>query len=74
MTDLLPRLLQRDVEVTDSSRLMDELGLSSSLALELLLTLEEELDIQINVEELDEGEMQTVGDLTNFIAAHSIRA
>jgi len=51
---------------------MDELGLSSSLGLELLLELEEELSIQIDVEELDNEQMHTVGDLATYIATHSI--
>jgi acyl carrier protein len=71
MSTLLARMLQRDGAITDDTQLMEELGLSSSLALELLLELEEELDIQINVEELDEGEMKTVGDLADFIATNS---
>lgn len=72
MAALLTRMLRRDAPVTDDSRLMDELGLSSSLALELLLDLEEELEIQIDVEELDQDEMHTVGDLADYIAANSI--
>ena len=72
MAALLVRILRRDVTVTEETRLMDELGLSSSLGLELLLELEEELEIQINVEELDQDEMHTVGDLADFIATNSI--
>jgi acyl carrier protein len=51
---------------------LDELGLNSSLGLELLLELEGELAIQIDVEELDQEEMYTVGDLADYIAGHSI--
>ena len=71
MSTLLTRMLQCDEAITDDTRLVDELGLNSSLALELLLELEEELDIQINVEDLDESEMRTVGDLADFIATNS---
>ncbi|MEE3921412.1 phosphopantetheine-binding protein [Micromonospora sp. BRA006-A] len=50
---------------------MDDLGLSSSLGLELLLSLEDELEIQIDVEELDEDRMATLGDLADYITANS---
>jgi acyl carrier protein len=72
MAHLLMRILRRDLPVTEDMKLMDELGLSSSVGLELLLELEEELEIQIDVEELDQDEMHTVGDLADYIAGHSI--
>jgi acyl carrier protein len=72
MATVLMRIFQRDLPVTEEMKLMDELGLSSSLGLELLLELEEELSIQIDVEELDQEEMSTVGDLADYIAGHSI--
>jgi acyl carrier protein len=49
----------------------DELGLSSSLGLELLLEVEEALGIQIDVEALRPDELRTVGELATFIAGHS---
>jgi acyl carrier protein len=67
---LLARLLNRDEPVTADTRLMDELGLSSSLGLELMLELEEQLEIQIDVELMDQDQMETVGDLATFIAGH----
>jgi acyl carrier protein len=71
MVTLLARLLEPDKPVTPGMRLMDELGLSSSLALELLLELEEQLEIQIDVELMDQDQMTTVEDLATFIAGHS---
>lgn len=71
MTALLTRILRRDAPVTEQMALMDELGLSSSLGLELLLELEEELSIQIDVEDLDTEQMYTVGDLATYVATHS---
>ena len=71
MATLLVRLLEPDVPVTPQMRLMDELGLSSSLGLELLLELEEQLQIQIDVELMDTDQMTTVEDLATFIAGHS---
>lgn len=71
MTRLLTRMLRPDTPVTVRTQLMDDLGLSSSLALELLLELEDELEIQLDVEELDEDRMTTVGDLADYIAGNS---
>jgi acyl carrier protein len=71
MAELLVRLLELEGPVTAGMNLMDELGLSSSLALELLLELEEQLDIQIDVEDMDEDQTRTVGELATFIVGHS---
>jgi acyl carrier protein len=69
---LLARILQTEMTITGDTRLMDEIGLSSSLVLQLLLDLEDELEIQIDVEEMDEDETETVGDLGDYIVAHSV--
>lgn len=73
MVEILARLLELDGPVTEDMHMMDELGLSSSLALELLLELEERLEIQIDVETMNPDELQTVGQLATFIAGHSRR-
>jgi acyl carrier protein len=52
-------------------RLMEELGLSSTLGLELMLEVEDQLEILIDVEQLDADQMKTVGDLATFVASHS---
>jgi acyl carrier protein len=72
MVAVLARLLEPGKPVTHDMRLTDELGLSSSLALELLLELEEQLGIQIDVELMDQDQMTTVEDLATFIAGHSL--
>jgi acyl carrier protein len=71
MTTVLDRLLERPEPVTEDMRLMEELGLSSTLGLELMLELEDELVILIDVEEMDQDQMKTVGDLATFVADHS---
>lgn len=71
--ELLPRVLDREIpEVTDSTQLMSELGLRSATMLELLLELEDTLEIQIEVEDIDQANMNTVGDLADFIATHAV--
>ncbi|GLZ39774.1 phosphopantetheine-binding protein [Actinokineospora sp. NBRC 105648] len=73
MGELLPRVLKREVpELTRDTRLFTGLGLSSASTLELLLELEDELEIQIDVEEIDQGDLETVGTLAAYIAAHTV--
>lgn len=70
---LLPRVLQREVpEASETTRLMEDLALTSSTTLELLLELEEVLDIQINVEDISEGDVTNLGALADYIASHLI--
>jgi len=71
MITALTRLLDRTEPVTEDMRLMEELGLSSTLGLELLLEVEDQLLILIDVELMDQDQMKTVGDLATFIAGHS---
>jgi acyl carrier protein len=68
---VLARLLDRDEPVTQDMRLMEELGLSSTFGLELLLELEDQLLILIDVELMDQDQMKTVGDLATFVAGNS---
>jgi len=72
MVALLPRVLKRDVaDLSEGVRLFD-LGLGSASTLELLLELEEALEIQIDVEEIAEGDLESVGTLADFITKHAL--
>lgn len=71
MTTVLARLLDRAEPITETMSLMDELRLSSTLGLELLLQVEDELEILIDVELMNPEQMKTVGDMATFIAGHS---
>jgi acyl carrier protein len=71
MITALAQLLDRPEPITEDMRLMDEIGFSSTLGLELLLRLEEQLLILIDVELMDQDQMLTVGDLATFVAGHS---
>jgi acyl carrier protein len=71
MVAVLTRLLDRSEPVTEDMRLMDELGLSSTLGLELLLEVEDQLLILIDVELMEQEKVETVGDMVTFIASHS---
>jgi acyl carrier protein len=70
---LLPRVLKRDLpDVPESTRLFDDLQLTSSTTLELLLEVEEDLDIQIDVEDIDQSHLQSIGSLADFVAEHAV--
>ncbi|MFJ8440717.1 acyl carrier protein [Kitasatospora griseola] len=70
---LLPRVLKRDLpEVTENACLFDEVGLTSAATLELILELEDHLDVQIDVEGIDQGDLRSVGTLAGFVAGHVI--
>lgn len=70
---LLPRVIGREIpEVSEGMKLMSELGMRSASMLELLLELEDDLDIQIEVEDIDDAAMTSVGDLADFVASHAI--
>ncbi len=70
--ELLPRVLGREIpQMTEASLLMSELGMRSANMLELLLELEESLEIQIDVEDIDQGNVSSVGDLADFVAGHA---
>ncbi|WP_344083242.1 acyl carrier protein [Luedemannella helvata] len=71
MANLLVRMLRLEQPVTEGSKLEDELGMSSSQGVQLILDLERDLSIMIDVEDLDQDEMVTVGDLADYITAHA---
>ncbi|MER5263168.1 phosphopantetheine-binding protein [Actinosynnema sp. NPDC002837] len=70
MTEVIARLSERDGPVTEDMDMADELGLSSSLGLELLLEVEERLGVQIDVEKMRTDELRTVGQPAAIIASH----
>ena len=71
MTTTLANLLQRTEPISEDMRLMEELGMSSTLGLELMLELEERLQILIDVERMGPDDTKTVGDMASFVAGHS---
>ncbi len=71
---LLPRVLGREIPaITDSTELRGDLGLRSATTLELLLELEDSLEIEIDVDELGQGNMNTIGDLADFVVRHATK-
>lgn len=71
MRTILANLLDYTDPVTEDMHLMHELGLSSSLGLELLLQLEDRLEIFIDVEKMNQDKVSTVGEFATYIVNHS---
>jgi acyl carrier protein len=70
---LLPRVLKREVSgAGEDTTLMEDLGMSSTTALELVLELEEALEREISVENMDRSDFNTVGTLATYIAGNLI--
>jgi acyl carrier protein len=68
---LLPAVLKREVpDPGEQTALMDDLGMSSTTALELILELEERLEREISVEDLDRDHFATAGTLSDYVAAN----
>ncbi|MEV8430994.1 acyl carrier protein [Streptomyces chartreusis] len=68
----LSEVLNKDVSGADEGvRLFGELGLDSSSALELLITIEEILDVQFDAEDLEMTHFETVGSLADFVASEA---
>jgi acyl carrier protein len=62
------------LEVSDGTRLMEDLGLTSAATLELMLELEESMDIQIDVEGIQPADLASIGALADFVAGHAVVA
>lgn len=56
-------------ELTEQSRLFEELGLDSSAAFELLMKLEEALDLEFDTDSLEMSHFASVGSLADFLIA-----
>jgi acyl carrier protein len=76
---VLPKVLARGAddgvpELSEHTRLMEDLGLTSAATLELVLELEESMDIQIDIEEIRPADLASIGALADFVAGHSVVA
>ena len=71
MTTVLKRLAEHEGPITEDVNMADGLGISSSMGLELLLEVEEQVGIQIDVEKMRPDELRTVGELATFITGNS---
>ncbi|MEU6733284.1 phosphopantetheine-binding protein [Streptomyces physcomitrii] len=64
----LTEVLEREVSGTEeSARLFEDLHLDSTSVLELLMSLEDLVGIEVDPDELDADDFRTVGTLTDFL-------
>ncbi len=67
----LSEVLERELpDLTEDTRLFDDLHLDSTSVLELLMALEDTLGIEIDPENLDMADFVTVGTLTDYALAN----
>ncbi|MET1073843.1 MAG: acyl carrier protein [Umezawaea sp.] len=70
ITSVLAQVLDYDLpELTESSRLFDELGLDSTGVFELLMQLEEALEVEFDTDNLEMAHFETVASLADFVVA-----
>lgn len=70
VTECLEGVLGRPlVGITEATSIFHEIGLDSTGVLDLLLSLEERLDIEFDMEELEMKDFSTVGTFVTFVAA-----
>jgi acyl carrier protein len=72
---VLPHILRGETPaITESTRLMEDLDLSSTSTLELMLEMEEDMEVQIDVEDIEQKDLASIGALADFIAGHALTA
>lgn len=64
LTDVLRRELP---DLNEDVRLFDDLNMDSTMALELLMTLEDTLSVEIDAENLSMDDFQTIGTLADYL-------
>lgn len=70
ITTVLAQVLDYELpELTEQSRLFDELGLDSTGVFELLMQLEETLEVEFDTDNLEMAHFETVRSLADFVAA-----
>lgn len=67
----LSEVLEHELlDITEETRLFDDIHLDSTSVLELLMALEDTLGIEIDPENLDMADFATVGSLTDYVLAN----
>jgi acyl carrier protein len=73
---VLPKVLSLDTDaaagLSDSTRLMEDLGMTSTVTMELILELEDALEIQIDIEEMEPADVASISALGSYVAGHMV--
>jgi acyl carrier protein len=68
VADSLSEVLERELpDLSEDMRLFEELSMDSTSVLELLMTLEDNLGIEIDAEDLDMADFKTIGTLAAYL-------
>lgn len=70
IAEIVKEQLNTDMEITEATSFKDDLGADSLDIFELVMALEEEYGIEIPSEDLEN--VNTVGDVINYLKAHDI--
>jgi acyl carrier protein len=73
---VLPKVLSLDTDtaagLSESTRLMDDLGMTSTVTMELILELEDALEIQIDIEEMEPADVASISALADYAVGHVV--
>ena len=70
IAEIVKEQLNTDMEITEATSFKDDLGADSLDIFELVMALEEEYGIEIPSEDLEN--VNTVGDVINYLKAHDV--
>ncbi|WP_430789509.1 acyl carrier protein [Actinoplanes sp. G11-F43] len=71
IVSVLEEVLNQELtDVTAETRLFDDLNLDSTGVLALLMSLEDALDMQVDPEDLQKSDLDSVGSLAAFVAGN----
>lgn len=75
---VLPKVLSLGTDAAtglcESTLLVEDLGITSTSTMELILELEDALEIQIDIEEMVPADLATIGALADFAVGHMVVA
>lgn len=76
--DILPLVLSLDTDaaagLSENTRLMEDLGMTSIVTMELILQIEDALEIQIDIEEMEPADVASIDALAGYVAGHLVVA
>jgi acyl carrier protein len=70
--ELLPRSLKQEMPDLSADTRLNELALSSVGMVGIMLTVEETLEIQVDIEDFEDSDLETIGRLATYVAGHSL--
>jgi acyl carrier protein len=72
LCELLPQTLRRELPPLSAETRLTDLAIGSADTLALVLRIEDTLEIQVDIEDFEDSDMETIGRLGTYIAGHSL--